>query len=344
MSDYPRKPSVPRHRRGGWPPLALAPAIAALMTAVMMGATLPAVAPPIVKAPSKATVRVTTVVPGSGGFSKELPIRLPFGRVISPQQPLRVMLLGDSVMFVAELGIDAALGATGEVTVANRSIDGFGLSVATNWRQSLPTLISEVQPEIIIATWGWDNTCTADPQIQHPPCALEQPGAYKQELEQAVRLMLTPGNGVSGVMFAQYPLMGPVVASSKDAQRAQDATRTAGQVAWQSIVRSLPSIFPGMVMYLPVGSSVLLNGEFSSWLPPTTTPDAPRAQWVRVRMIDNVHMCPAGVVRYASAVLADLTALYHLAPAQPGWWDQPWTDDPRYSDPPGSCPDDHPPA
>jgi hypothetical protein len=289
------------------------------------------------------TARIASVA-GSGGFAKERPIKLLGRHTISRQHPLRVMFIGDSVMFVAELGIGAALDATGEVTVADRSIDGFGLSIDTIWRKSLPALVSEVHPDIIIGTWGWDDSCTADPQIQHQPCALEEPVAYKHELEQAVRLMLTPGNGVSGVIFAQYPLLGPVETDSPAVRQAQDSTRTAGQAAWQNIVRSLPSVFPGRVMYLPAGSSVLLHGRFSSWLPPTTDPHAPRSEWVRVRMVDNVHMCPAGVIRYAAALLADLTPLYHLAPAGSAWQSQPWRDDPRYRDPPESCPDDHPPA
>jgi len=45
----------------------------------------------------------------------------------SPNDPLRIMVLGDSVMHDASFGITAALGATGEATVATRTIDGFGL-------------------------------------------------------------------------------------------------------------------------------------------------------------------------------------------------------------------------
>jgi hypothetical protein len=293
--------------------------------------------------PGSASQRETAVA-GSGGFASEQRIHLPAGRVISPQDPLRVMFIGDSVMYVAELGIGAALAATGEVTVYDRSIDGFGLSVDTIWRSSLPVLISQTHPDLIVGTWGWDDSCSVDPQIQHPPCALEEPVAYKHELEQAVRLMLAPGNGVSGVIFTQYPLLGPVETGTPAQRRRQDQARTAGELAWQNIVRSLPGVFPAKVMYLPVGTSVLLNGAFSSWLPPTVSPHAPRSQWVRVRMVDDVHMCPAGVVRYATALLADLTTLYHLAPASPGWENGSWTLDPRYRDPPGSCPDDHPPG
>jgi hypothetical protein len=106
----------------------------------------------------------------------------------------------------------------------------------------------------------------------------------------------------------------------------------------------MPAVMPGRVMYLPVGASVLLGGRFSTWLPPPTEPHAPAADWVRVRMIDDVHLCPAGAVRYADAVLADVTDLYHLAPPKGAWWDGSWTSDPRYDDPTDSCPDDHPPG
>jgi hypothetical protein len=97
-------------------------------------------------------------------------------------------------------------------------------------------------------------------------------------------------------------------------------------------------------MFLPVAGSVLVHGKFATWLPPATEPHAPRADWVRVRMVDDVHLCPAGAVRYADAVLADLTSLYHLTPAQGAWWNGSWTSDPRYNSPPGSCPGDHPGA
>jgi len=87
-----------------------------------------------------------------------------------------------------------------------------------------------------------------------------------------------------------------------------------------------------------------LDGKFSPWLPPSNDPAAPKSDWTRVRMVDDVHMCPAGVVRYADAVLADLSDLFHLPAAQPGWWNQSWVNDPRYNTPPGTCPNDHPPG
>ena len=95
-------------------------------------------------------------------------------------------------------------------------------------------------------------------------------------------------------------------------------------------------------MYLPVASSLLLDGHFSAWLPPLGDPHAPKDQWIRVRKLDNVHLCPEGSARYADAILSDLTAIFALTPANPSWTDGAWTTDPDFNTPPGDCPDDHP--
>ena len=39
-----------------------------------------------------------------------------------------------------------------------------------------------------------------------------------------------------------------------------------------------------------------------------------------------------------------MTALSLLPPAQANWAQGTWTSDPDYNDPPGACPDDHPPG
>ncbi|MHB1509367.1 MAG: acyltransferase family protein [Acidimicrobiales bacterium] len=338
---------------------AIVPASAAAMAGCLVLATTPAIAAPAprarVLAPASVSATVSirhnrpgraagaSVVPGAGGFASQSPILLRAGQRISRRHPLRVMLLGDSVMVGAELGLDAALGSTGEVRLFDRAIDGFGLSTDPGWRQNLPYLIARARPELIVATWSWDESCTEGPAIHHGPCALQDPLAYTAELEAAVRLMLH-SPGVCGVIFLQFPLLGPALAPTPGAERALTDARLAGEADWAHIVASLPSVFPGKVMYLPVGSSLLWHGRFSSWLPPETAPNAPPSTWVRVRMVDNVHMCPAGVVRQTHAVLADLTALYHLTRARSLWWRGAWTESPRYNTPPGSCPADHPPG
>jgi hypothetical protein len=283
-------------------------------------------------APNTVTGTATGSVPGSGGFSHEVPIALGPGRVISTTDPLRIMLIGDSVMYVAAPAIASELDSTGVVRVYPRALPGWGLTTAGNWRTELPLLISQLHPDLVIGMWSWDDNE-----------ALEHPRAYRAMLGQAIDLMITPGDGVAGVMFMQFPPLGPLPPYMKDA-KARDAHRDAGVAAWNAIAKSMASIHPGRVMYFPVAGAVELDGKFTPWLPPMNEVQSPRSQWVRVRMVDNVHLCPAGASRYAAALTADLTALYRLPPPSPGWQAGPWTLDHRYSNPPGSCPDDHPPA
>ena len=107
-------------------------------------------------------------------------------------------------------------------------------------------------------------------------------------------------------MFEEYPPLGIAFGVSYPQQRIE------GENAWDSLVSQMTTVFPGRVMYLPVGPAVELHGKFSAWLPPESDPGAPQSSWVRVRMLDDTHFCPAGAALYAGALLSDLTELYHL--------------------------------
>jgi peptidoglycan/LPS O-acetylase OafA/YrhL len=329
-------------RLHGWMRYWGAPLAGVLTAVVIVAATFPAVADPSTVArtthlssgtrPGAAAVAVA----GAGGYAGEVPIHL--AAPPSAADPLRVLIIGDSVMHDASYGITAALGATGEVTVATRTIPGFGLTTATNWPTSLPNLVRQTQPQVIVASWSWDQFGPTTPN------ALNQPAAYTRLLRSAVATMLTPGDGVEGVIFTQFPQSGEIPASSGATQAAYNSARAAGVVAWNNIARSMTKDFPGQVMYLPLADSVLLGGRYSAWLPPEGDPHAPSAQWTRVRKLDKVHLCPEGSARYADALLSDMTRLFALAPAAGDWSQGAWTSDPDFNDPPGACPDDHPPG
>jgi hypothetical protein len=321
---------VRRHKLRGFWRYALGPVAAVVTAVIIVVATLPAVALP--PAGHVDTAAATGAIPGAGGYQGQQLIKLPKGRVISAAHPLRIMVMGDSVPYVAYPGIAAAFGATGRAVVIDKAIPGFGLTTAHNWPTEVPILISQVHPDVIAATWSWDD----DEAEAHP-------AAYQAMLESAVREMLAPGNGVAGVVFLQFPKHGPFFSSIPNAAQLTVA-RDKASAEWNRIEESMVKVFPGRVMYLPLGPSVLLNGHYTSWLPPANKPHAPMDQWVRVRMVDRTHMCPAGVVRYASAMLSDFQGIFGLPAAKGPWYEGDWVNDPRFSDPPGSCPDDHPPG
>ncbi len=220
--------------------------------------------------------------------------------------------------------------------VSTNTIDGFGLTTATNWRTSLPSLIRQNHPQLIVASWSWDQYGPTTPN------ALHQPAQYSQLLESAVATMLAPGDGVEGVIFTEFPQSGVIPAATPAVQASYNKERRDGVVAWNRIAESMSKVFPGRVMYFPLASSVLLDGKFSAWLPPEGHPRAPASEWIRVRKLDKVHLCPEGSARYAAALLADMTEVFKLSPASADWSQGSWVSDPNFNDPPGACPDDHP--
>jgi hypothetical protein len=330
-------------RLKGWVRYWGAPLAGLLSAVLIVTATFPSVADPVTvahtarlpAAASKGTSGATDV-PGAGGLAGQVPIHL--AAAPSAAAPLRVMVLGDSVMHDASLGIAASLDATGEATVATRTIDGFGLTTASNWRTSLPNLIEQTKAQLIVASWSWDQYGPTTPN------ALHNPVAYAALLRSAVSTMLAPGNGVEGVIFTQFPQSGDLVASNGDPQIAYNKERRAGVVAWNNAARSMTAAFPGKVMYFPLADSLLMHGKYSAWLPPEGDPHAPKSAWLRVRRLDKVHLCPEGSVRYGAALLTDMTQVFGLPAAKGDWSQSSWTSDPNFNDPPGACPNDHPPA
>jgi peptidoglycan/LPS O-acetylase OafA/YrhL len=328
---------IRRARLHGWVRYWGAPLAGVLSAVLIVGATFPAVADPAeVARTTRLPAAQGTSVPGAGGFTGQQPIAL--SATPSPANPLRVMVVGDSVMHDASYGITAALQSTGEAVVSTRTIDGFGLTTATNWPTSLPTLIRDARPQVILASWSWDQYGPTTPN------ALRQPAQYTQLLQRAVATMLAPGDGVEGVIFTEFPQSGIIPAPSPALQAAYNKERWGGVVAWNGIAESMTKDFPGRVMYFPLASSVLLNGKFSPWLPPEGHPHAPSSQWIRVRRLDKVHLCPEGSARYGAALLADMTEVFGLTPASADWSQGSWTSDPNFNNPPGDCPADHPPG
>ena len=242
-------------------------------------------------------------VAGAGGFGNEVPITLPPSLVVDKAHPLRVLTFGDSVMGGAQFGIEAALKSTGEVTVIPAAIPGWGLTVPGS-RASLGAFVKKTHPQLAIGTWSWDNAA-----------AKADPTGYAKTLDAAIRQLLSPTDGVLGVILLQMPVFGLPRSYSQNWQLS-----AAGLATWNEVIQRTPMSFPGKVMYLPVASSLEINGHFTSWLPPTSGSSAPLIKWVRVRTSDGVHLCPPGITRYAAPILEDLSELFHLELLKPSWW------------------------
>ena len=254
-------------------------------------------------------------------------ITLPPGRVLSSTNPLRVLIVGDSVMQDSAPGIIAALQATGVVQVVDNDAKKYwGLAMTTGWKTDWPRFVQQYRPELVLGMWSWDGW----------PAHLD-PVGYGHLLEQAVGVLLAPGTGVDGVAMMEFPRSRPTTSSVDPATQARSlADAATGAQAWNSAVASVAPLWPGHYLYLPTASSLELNGQYSAWLP------APGGALSRARKVDNFHVCPTGSARLGEAVLAQLTPVLRLPPAADGWWAGSWTKNHTYNNPPGACPDDHP--
>jgi peptidoglycan/LPS O-acetylase OafA/YrhL len=246
----------------------------------------------------------------------------------SAAHPYRVWILGDSVMYDSSLGLTAALQATGDMSVVmNSSFPGWGLTLDRSWPADAERIIARYRPQIVMGTWSWDNEIAA-----------ENPQAYLRRLEAAIRVLLTPGNGVKAVVLFQFPQTGPPL-DPTDAGAAAAAwqRQTAQEQGWNDLAHRATMAFPGRALYLPTDQLFAPGGRFYSWLP------TPGGKWIRARKVDAEHMCPYGAAEFGALVTQELTSELKLAMMKPGWSTGAWTNAARYNRPDGVCPDDGPP-
>ncbi len=307
VSYYLVEMPIRRHGLAGWRG-ALAP-VAAIATALaVVVATVPPTAAGAAAPPTDA---------GSTGTPHVFAIARTSG------EPLRVLLMGDSVMDQAASGFAAGFAASGPVTVDSMAYPGWGLSKDPGWRTEIPAEVARYRPDVVIGTWSWDWLV-----------AKIDPVAYRRTLDQAIALILTPGDGVKGVVLLSFPRVGQRVYESL----AQVAQIEHQRVAWNTLAEAEARAHPDTVAYLPVADAVSLRGQFAAWLPTTG------GGWVRVRNTDATHLCPAGTARYVGAVLSDVRRAWNLSAPVGDWWDGAWTHDPKYVMSTGYCPDDRPPV
>jgi peptidoglycan/LPS O-acetylase OafA/YrhL len=297
---------IRRHGLAGWR-RAVAPA-AVMATAI----TIVAATTPVAVAGAATPVTVGT---GASAAPHVFAVDRPAGR------PLRVLLIGDSVMDQAASGFAAGFAATGAAEVRSVAFPGWGLTLDPHWPSGIPAAVAQYRPDVVIGAWSWDwHVAQADPV------------AYRHLLDQAMSLFLTPANGVQGVVLLSFPRLGQRYGESAAASVLLEHERR----AWNAIAAAEAAARPGSVAYLPAADALALSGQFAAWLPTA------RGDWVRARSTDNTHLCPAGTARYVGAVLADVTHPWALPAPAPGWWAGSWVHDPKYNLPSGYCPDDQP--
>ncbi|HET9092603.1 MAG TPA: acyltransferase [Acidimicrobiales bacterium] len=277
-----------------------------------------------------------SAAPGRSGtsvFGVHLPApsgRIDLGARPSPRHPVRVMFIGDSVMYQLELAIGAGLAATGEGRTA---VDGAILGWSPRGRSDFAELAGEIaraHPEVVVAMWTQDNRWVQ----RHGVAAYET-----HVLGPLLSLLLARGDGVRGVVFAGQPPQPPSHSWMPDVHADVYAPR--GMMMWQQAVTDESRRLPGRVAFAPATAMLEFAGRYATWLP------SPGGRLARVRQLDDFHLCVNGGVRYGAGVVEGLVRLLGLPPPKANWWlgsfaaARRWSQLPGY--PSGMCPNDPPP-
>jgi peptidoglycan/LPS O-acetylase OafA/YrhL len=258
------------------------------------------------------------VIVGAGGLGSQRPIVA--SHPLSSSDPLRVVLIGDSMIEVAGPGIDAALDATGEVVATDLGYPGWGTSTIASWRSYVRRAVARTHADVVVFMTGWDGRAAADP--------------HRYDATMLELISIARRAGASGVVFLEYPSVDPTSHSLP--------VNDANVASWNTAVGSLAALAPGHAMFFPVAPSVELDGRYSAWLPPPRDLGAPTATWDRVRRLDGVHLCAPGIELFAAAVADDVASVWHLATPRSGWWTDGWQLAPIVANAEQFCPSDHP--
>ena len=296
-------------RLHGWPARLAAPTAAAAVVVALLAVGTPETGVEDVTA-AAATSRIA--VPAVAATPPLHRLRTP-----TPDDPLRVMVVGDSVMYDAVPGIEAALEATGVVEVRAFAALGFGLDLVEryDWRVRWPALVEEHRPDVVVSMFGgWDaGSVMKRGEVW-----------YLDLVEEAIDVLRADGAAI--VLLENPRTRAPAIPG----RPAPDQDRLdAEREAVNRVFRAAAARRPGAVTYQTVDHALSIGGRFTEFLP----------EGVRIRKRDGTHFCPDGAARMGTVVLAALASAADLPRPDGAWPAERWRSDERYDDPRGTCSD-----
>ncbi|MGI9645361.1 MAG: acyltransferase family protein [Ilumatobacteraceae bacterium] len=254
-------------------------------------------------APPATAARPLEAPPALLSVDPELAARL---RTPTADDPLRVMLTGDSYMYDAEPGIAAALSATGVVEPAPQSRLGFRLT-GEGWEQALTELVEVHRPELVVAMWARFDALWLE---------TNDPAEYEERLIRAFNILSADGATIAFVGLA------PSLDTAVDRQ---PVDRTINEL-FVAAAREHEATY-----YVDPDPIVAPDGEPDRWLDT-------EAGRLLVRKPDVSHYCGDGAARFGLAVTEFVEHLTGVLPTDPAeWWAAEWRNDDRYHDPAGAC-------
>ena len=259
--------------------------------------------------PATTTVSATTLVPAG---------TKPSNRVLTAEDPLRVMVVGDSVTYEIEPALSAALEHTGLVSSSNRTQVGFGLSrwPVYPWWEVWPPFLAEVNPEAVVFQTGiWDVNEVFYGDLRRPvPEDVDWTEQYVFLMEVAVEVLTADG----AILFWQTML------PSTDPAPVERLNRLVGDLTGRDDRVILVDLTPGFTDS---------DGAYRRLV------DRDGELWP-LRKVDEVHLCRQGA-EVAARITAEAIVSHFGLRLLDGWEDGPWRSDPRFDVDP--CDDPTPP-
>ena len=298
--------------------ISVASCSAEVATSVEVASTTVVVLPPsttVVVLPTTAAVppTTTTAAPTTTTVGQTVPRRTP-----SAEDPLRVMIVGDSVTYEIQPGLTAALEHTGLVTSANRTQVGFGLSrwPIYPWWDVWEPFLDEVQPEAVVIQAGiWDVAEVFASELRRPvPTDPDWDEQFTFLMEVAVDVLSSDGAIVYWQTMLPSTSPGP-----------------GGRL--NDLVADLADRDDRVVM-VDLTPAFTRNGGYTGFV------ERDGVEWP-IRKVDGVHLCREGS-EIAGRVTAEAIATDWGFEVVDGWEDGAWRADPLFDVDP--CDDPAPPG
>lgn len=253
------------------------------------------------------TTRATATTAEATTTTTSLP---PGGRRPTADEPLRILMAGDSLMADISLAIASTVqdgGAARARLVAAPSVPRDDVTREL-WRRQLRTY----DPEVIVVLIGVWEGMAEDALASQPLGSLAWEQTYRSEALDPYLELLT-SEGAEVVWIGMPPVL--------------HERRQLGFRSMNRAVRRLARTSEDLV-YIP-GDTILADraGAWTEFLP------GPDGQPQRVRRVDTTHLCAEGAVRLARPVLSYLVRNWEV-PIAPRWPDRDW----RWVFPPEDCP------
>ena len=310
-------------RLGRLPGLAVALGASGAAAVALLIGTTPAVAlGPISNQVVSAPATLDGVPVGAGNLSSSQPFAL---RAL-PGASTRLLVLGGTPTYDLRPALSASLGSTPGVALSVAAWQPSDLQAQSAAVSRYFLLLHQLQaiqedrPALVVVM---PSEIDASFLLADPATSAQQ------EAQSLVELAKQPT--VRGLVVTGYPgWLAPYPGGGTAATLWNQAAAQAASA--DSSIRVAPA----------EGALAGPDGSFGTWMAPTSDPGAPMSKWVRVQMINNIGLCPAGAVRFVAALDWDLGQLGGLSAPPEGWWHGRWTLAGSSLAPPAWCPADSP--